>query len=162
MNDAPTRRILVIDDEIFIRDLLRDFFSKLGFTVVTAPDGNAGVAEFRLSAFDVVLIDLKMPGKSGIETLREMHQIRANTPMIVMTGYPTIDSSIAALRLGACDYIIKPFKLQELKEIVDRVVREHALHNEIDTLREKVNTIEEELRDYRSASSGRAKEPSSS
>ncbi len=158
MNDTMVRRILVIDDEIFIRDLLRDFFSKLNFVVVTAADGNAGIAEYRQSTFDVVLIDLKMPGKSGIETLRELHQIQASTPMIVMTGYPTIDSSIAALRLGASDYIIKPFKLQELKEVVDRVIKECALHTEIDSLREKVHTIEEELRQYRSSATGRTKE----
>jgi len=158
MNEPLTRSVLVIDDEIFIRDLLSDFFVKLQFGVVVARDGNAGIAEFRKSRFDVALVDLKMPGKSGIETLRELHQIHANTPVIVMTGYPTIDSSIEALRLGAYDYIIKPFKLQELKDVVDRAIKEQEIHVEIDSLREKVHTIEAELRQYRSAASERARE----
>jgi DNA-binding NtrC family response regulator len=161
MSEPTPRRILVIDDEIFIRDLLLDFFTKFQFGVVTAADGNAGICEFRQSRFDAVLVDLKMPGRSGIETLRELHQIHAHTPVIVMTGYPTIDSSIEALRLGACDYIIKPFKLQELKEVVDRAIKEHELHGEIDALREKVHTIETELREYRSAAAGRARETGS-
>jgi|SRR3972149_6504223 len=156
MSVTAPRRILVIDDEVFIRDLLLDFFTKLQFGVITACDGNAGIGEFRRSRFDVVLADLKMPGRSGIETLRELHQIHAHTPVIVMTGYPTIDSSIEALRLGAYDYIIKPFKLQELKEVVDRAIKEHELHGEIDALREKVHTIEAELREYRSGATGRA------
>jgi two-component system response regulator AtoC len=157
MNEPAPRQILVIDDEIFIRDLLSDFFTKLQFRVVAAPDGNAGITEFRKSRFDTVLVDLKMPGKSGIETLRELRQIRPDTPLIVMTGYPTIDSSIEALRLGAFDYIIKPFKLQELREVVDRAIREQELHSEIDSLREKVHTIEAELRQYRSAAAERTR-----
>ena len=155
MSDASAHRILVIDDEIFVRDLLFEFFTKLQFNVSVAADGNAGITLFQQSLFDVILVDLKMPGKSGIETLREIHHIRSTTPVIVMTGYPTIDSSIEALRLGAYDYIIKPFKLQELKEVVDRAIKEQELHSEIDSLREKVHTIEAELRQYRSTTTER-------
>ena len=153
------RRILVIDDEVFVRDLLTDFFSKLSFGVTTAGDGDSGMTAFRGGQFDVVLVDLKMPGKSGIDTLRELHALHRSSPLIVMTGYPTIDSSIEALRLGAYDYIIKPFKLQELKEVVDRAIREQELHVEIDTLRDKVAAIEAELRDYRSSAPGKSKDP---
>ncbi len=159
MNQQALRRILVVDDEIFIRDLLTDFFSKLNFAVTTAADGNAGVATFRKEQFDAVLVDLKMPGQSGLETLRQIHALRRGSPVIIMTGYPTIDSSIEALRAGAYDYIIKPFKLQELKEVVDRAIKEQELHVEIDTLRDKIATIEDELRHYRASGTGRTRNP---
>jgi two-component system response regulator AtoC len=155
MTSNEQRRILVIDDEVFVRDLLSDFFGKLKFTVVAAPDGPAGIAAFEKEPFHVVLVDLKMPGMSGIETLREIRRIRSFTPVIIMTGYPTIDSSIEALRLGAYDYIIKPFKLQELRELIERAIKEQHLHAEIDTLRGRIACIEQELRDYRNGSAGR-------
>jgi two-component system response regulator AtoC len=149
MTASEQRRILVVDDEVFVRDLLSDFFGKLKFSVVAAPDGSAGIAAFEKESFNVVLVDLKMPGMSGTETLREIRRIRSTTPVIIMTGYPTIDSSIEALRLGAYDYIIKPFKLQELRELIERAMKEQQLHTEIDTLRGRISGIEQELREYR-------------
>jgi two-component system response regulator AtoC len=149
MTTSEQRRILVVDDEVFVRDLLSDFFGKLKFTVVTASDGPSGIAALEKEPFNVVLVDLKMPGMSGTETLREIRRIRSATPVIIMTGYPTIDSSIEALRLGAYDYIIKPFKLQELRELIERAIKEQQLHTEIDTLRGRIAGIEQELREYR-------------
>ena len=155
MTPDEHRRILVVDDEVFVRDLLTDFFGKLKFSVVTAADGRAGIAAFEKETFNVVLVDLKMPGMSGTETLRELRRIKPTTPVIIMTGYPTIDSSIEALRLGAYDYIIKPFKLQELRELIERAIKEQRLHAEIDTLRGRIAGIEQELRDYRNGNSQR-------
>jgi two-component system response regulator AtoC len=155
MTNSDQRQVLVIDDEVFVRDLLDDFFGKLGFTVVAAADGPAGIDAFQSTEFHAVLVDLKMPGMSGTETLRELRAIRPSVPVIIMTGYPTIDSSIEALRLGAYDYIIKPFKLQELRELVERAIKEQELHTEIDTLRGRIAGIEQELRDYRAASTSR-------
>ncbi|GAB4322566.1 MAG: hypothetical protein Kow0074_14230 [Candidatus Zixiibacteriota bacterium] len=159
MTNRENRRVLVVDDEAFIRDLLVDFFDKLGFEVVTAADGNAGVEAFRQGHYSAVLVDLKMPGKSGIETLSDIRALDTKTPVIIMTGYPTIDTSIEALRLGAYDYIIKPFKLQDLRDIVDRAIREQELHAEIDTLRGRISDIEGQLREHRAATSGRSREP---
>lgn len=158
MSESTKRRVLVVDDEVFVRDLLEDFFGKLNFTVVTASDGPSGIAAFRNTPFNVVLVDLKMPGMSGTETLQEIRGIRPSVPVIIMTGYPTIDSSIEALRLGAYDYIIKPFKLQELRELVERAIKEQELHDEIDTLRGRIAGIEQELRDYRATGSNRRRE----
>ena len=155
MKTSEQRRILVVDDEVFVRDLLSDFFGKLRFTVVTASDGSAGIAALEKEPFNVVLVDLKMPGMSGTETLREIRRIRSAIPVIIMTGYPTIDSSIEALRLGAYDYIIKPFKLQELRELIERAIKEQRLHTEIDTLRGRIAGIEQELREYRNGNAAR-------
>ena len=152
MNPHPAVRILVVDDEQFVRDLLHDFFRKLDCVVVTAADGTLAIEACQRERFDVALVDLKMPGKGGIEVLAEMRAIDPNLPVVVMTGYPTIDSSIEAIRRGAFDYVIKPFKLQELKELVDRAVNEQTLSREVEELRDRLHTVEAELRTYRSRS----------
>ena len=121
------------------------------YDVTTADSGDAGIDVVRESRFGVALIDLKMPGRDGIETLREIRRIDPLCLIIIMTGYPTIDSSIEALRAGAYDYIIKPFKLGELREVVERAVKEFRLKVEIDQIQRKIESVEGELRDYRTS-----------
>lgn len=146
MNKSENIRILVVDDEPFVRDLLKDFFTKIDMDVTTAPDGASGVAACRSDTFDAALVDLKMPGKSGIEVLAKIKQIDPTLPVIMMTGFPTIDSSLEAIRRGAYDYIIKPFKLQELKELVARAVKERSAALDMEVLRTRIDRLEEELR----------------
>lgn len=145
------QRILVVDDEVFVRELLDEYFGRLGYDVLTADSGNAGINAVRAGGFGVALVDLKMPGKDGIETLREIRRIDPLCLIIIMTGYPTIDSSIEALRAGAYDYIIKPFKLGELREVVERAAKEYQLKVEIDRMQRNIESVEGELRDYRTA-----------
>ena len=151
MNTKAQPKLLVVDDEQFVRELLEDFFGKMDFTVVTAANGTEGIAACRKERFDAALVDLKMPGQGGIAVLEEVSQIDPALPVIMMTGYPTIDSSIEAIRRGAYDYIIKPFKLQELKELIDRAIRDQSLSREIESLRERVTAIEATLQDSSSA-----------
>jgi len=149
--DRPSeQRILVVDDEVFVRELLEEYFSRLDFEVTTAESGDAGIDAVQSNGFGVALVDLKMPGKDGIETLREIRRLDPLCLIIIMTGYPTIDSSIEALRAGAYDYIIKPFKLGELREVVERAVKEYRLKVEIDRMQRNIQSVEGELRDYRS------------
>ncbi|MBI3872798.1 MAG: response regulator [candidate division Zixibacteria bacterium] len=152
MNAPKPTRVLIVDDEQFVRDLLQDFFTKTDCTVHAARDGNAAIAACRSEQFDVALVDLKMPGKTGLEVLAEVRRIDPALPVILMTGYPTIDSSIEAIRHGAYDYIIKPFKLQQLKELVDRAVREQSMFREIENLRDRITIIETELQKTRTPS----------
>jgi len=149
MNDSE--RILVVDDEPFVRDLLNDFFTKMDFTVVAAADGDAALRFCASESFDVALVDLKMPGKGGIEVLAELGRLDPSMPVIMMTGYPTIDSSIEAIRRGAYDYIVKPFKLQELKELIDRAIKERSLTLEISDMKDRLSTLEEAVRQLQSA-----------
>lgn len=141
-------RILVIDDEVFVRELLEEYFDKLDYEVTTVDCGDAGIEAVHASGFGVVLVDLKMPGKDGIETLCEIRRIDPLCLIVIMTGYPTIDSSIEALRAGAYDYIIKPFKLSELREVVDRAAHEYRLKVEIDRIQQNIETVEGQLRTY--------------
>lgn len=149
MSETYVPRILVVDDEQFIRDLLSDFFDKSHYLVVTAADGERAVAECRQTRFDAALVDLKMPDQTGTDVLAELRALDAGLPVIIMTGYPTIDASIEAMRRGAQDFVVKPFRLQDLKERVDRAIRARAVTRDIEELRTRLAAVEVELREYR-------------
>ena len=111
-------RILTVDDEKNIRHLISNEFSLEGFDVVTAASGEEGLALFKSSRFDVVILDIKLPKLSGIEILKKMKQISPTTEIIMITGYSDIRSAVEAIKLGARDYVTKPFKLDELLTLV--------------------------------------------
>ncbi|NIM98905.1 MAG: response regulator [candidate division Zixibacteria bacterium] len=138
-------RILVVDDELFVRELLLEFLSSQGYEVSLADSGENAVKVIQTELVDVVLLDLKMPGINGIETLKQIKRIDPNALAIIMTGYPTIESSIEALRHGAHDYVIKPFKLNELKSSIERALKEHRLKSEIGQLKARIAQLEAEL-----------------
>ena len=138
-------KLLVVDDELFVRELLEEYFSKMDFEVMVAgcgPDALKLVAEHQ---FNVTLIDLKMSDMDGIETLKTIQQLDENLILILMTGYPTVESSVEAMRSGAFDYVVKPFRLNELKDIVLRAVKEHRVRCEIAEIKSKVAAIERKL-----------------
>jgi DNA-binding NtrC family response regulator len=139
-------KILVVDDELFVRDLLLEFLGREGFEVVAVESGERALETVQANAFQLALIDLKMPGISGLETLKEIRKISPLTQNIIMTGYPTIESSIEALRSGAYDYVVKPFKLSDLKASIDKAWQEYNLKVEIEKLRDRIKNLEEELK----------------
>jgi DNA-binding NtrC family response regulator len=141
-------KILVVDDELFIRELLFEFLTREDYEVVLADCGEKAVELIKSQPVEVALIDLKMPGIDGIETLKKIKEVDPNTPSIIMTGYPTLESSIEALRSGAYDYVMKPFKLNELKSSVEKALHEYKLKKEIGKLKNRVKTLEEELKKY--------------
>jgi DNA-binding NtrC family response regulator len=138
-------RILVVDDELFVRELLLEFLSIQGYEVSLAESGEKALELVYTQPPDVILLDLKMSGMDGIETLKQIRRTSPRTLAIIMTGYPTIESSIEALRHGACDYVIKPFKLNDLKSSIENALREHELKSEIGTLKDRVVELEAEL-----------------
>jgi DNA-binding NtrC family response regulator len=141
-------KILVVDDELFIRELLFEFLTREDYEVVLADCGEKAVELIKSQPVEVALIDLKMPGIDGIETLKKIKETNPNTPSIIMTGYPTLESSIEALRCGAYDYVMKPFKLNELKSSLEKALHESKLKKEIGKLKNRVKTLEEELKKY--------------
>ncbi|MCK4385582.1 MAG: response regulator [candidate division Zixibacteria bacterium] len=141
-------KILVVDDELFVRELLLEFLSKEDYEVVLADSGEKAVELFKSEPAEVALIDLKMPGMDGIKTLKKIKEVDPNTLSIIMTGYPTLESSIEALRCGAYDYVIKPFKLKKLKNSVEKALHEYNLKTEIGKLKNRIRTLEEELKKY--------------
>ncbi len=150
MSQTSSEKILVVDDELFVRELLLEFLSTQGYEVSLADSGNKAIELMQTQPADVVLVDLKMQGIDGIETLRQMKKIAPDALAIIMTGYPTIESSIEALRQGACDYVIKPFKLNNLKSSIEKALREHKLKIEIGQLKDRIKQLEAELEKYSS------------
>jgi len=143
-------RILVVDDELFVRELLLEFLSTQGYEVALADSGEKAVELMQTQPADVVLVDLKMPGIDGIKTLTQIKKAAPDALAIIMTGYPTIESSIEALRHGACDYVVKPFKLNDLKSSIEKALREHKLKIEIGQLKDRIAQLEAELEKFSS------------
>lgn len=148
-----SERILVVDDELFVRELLLEFLSAQGYDVSLADSGEKAVELMQTQPADLVLVDLKMPGINGIEALRQIKKIAPDVRAIIMTGYPTIESSIEALRHGAYDYVIKPFKLDDLKSSIERALREHTLKVETSQLKDRIEQLEAELEKFTSLQS---------
>lgn len=138
----------MVDDELFVRELLLEFLSTQGYEVSLADSGEKAVELIHDQPADIVLVDLKMPGMDGIETLKQIKKMAPDTLAIIMTGYPTIESSIQALRQGACDYVVKPFKLNELNSSIEKALEEHKLHVEISQLKDRIAQLEMELKKF--------------
>jgi len=132
---ASKERILVIDDEEVIRDSCTQALAKVGYVVKSAENADKGLE--LLQSFDpgIVLVDLKMPGKSGIEVLEEIQAIDPNIIKIVITGFATVSSAIDAMKKGAYDFIPKPFTPEEIRVIVARGLERRQLLLESEALR---------------------------
>lgn len=112
------RKILIVDDELSVLELLNEIFVSEGFSVLKATDGNEALKILELEQIDVVVMDLRMPGRDGLETLKEIKRMQLLTIVIIMTGYASIRTAVDTMKLGAFDYIVKPFENDELVAIV--------------------------------------------
>src|SRR5271170_3109321 len=129
-------RILVADDQEMMRDSLAATLARDGHEVIAAGDGPAAVG--RLSAqgrFDLLITDLKMPKMTGIELLAEAKRLRPEMPVVLMTAFATVATAVEAMKLGAYDYIQKPFDGDEIKMLVDRTLEHNRLIRENAALR---------------------------
>jgi DNA-binding NtrC family response regulator len=132
-----THRILVVDDEPSVRESLR-MVLKERYEVITAKSGDEALEKIDTEHVDVVLLDIIMPGMDGLEALERIKQ-RASTPQVIMlTATKTVKTAVNAMKLGAFDYITKPFDVDELQLIVDRAVQSAALAREVEALRSEV------------------------
>jgi DNA-binding NtrC family response regulator len=133
-------RILVVDDEWSIRDVLSNILRSEGYEVDTAEDGEQGIRKIEAGNYDLVITDLKMPKVDGIEVLRYLSTLNGPTLGIVATGYGSIESAVEALRLGAFDYITKPFHLDEIKILVHKARVFQALQVENRNLKRQLKS----------------------
>jgi response regulator RpfG family c-di-GMP phosphodiesterase len=132
-------RILVVDDEEVIRDILADFLSMEGFEVRTAADGASALNELTRGHCDIVLSDLKMPNMGGIELLEAISREWPQLVTIIMTGFGTVETAIDAMKRGAYDYIMKPFKMEEVVHTVRRGLERRKLTAENMRLKEALS-----------------------
>jgi len=130
--------VLVVDDEPQVRNLLVDLFGSYGHEVVGAGEGQAGIDLLKQRKFDLLLVDLSMPGMGGIDVLREMKALEIQIPSIVITGFGSIQSAVEAVRLGAYDYITKPFNIDELMITVNRVFDHMKLRKENTVIKKQI------------------------
>jgi DNA-binding NtrC family response regulator len=116
--------ILVVDDELLIRDLLYDFFLGQGWQVSIAENGEKALEILRTKEIDLVLADIKMPQMDGLTLTSEVKESFPDIPVVLMTGYPSVESAVAALRNKAADYVTKPFNINQLFKLIDAKVKE--------------------------------------
>ena len=116
--------ILVVDDELLIRDLLYDFFLGQGWEISIAENGEKALEILRLKKVDLVLADIKMPHMDGLTLTSEVKESYPDIPVVLMTGYPSVESAVAALRNKAADYVTKPFNINQLFKLIDAKVKE--------------------------------------
>ncbi len=127
--------ILIVDDEPHLPYQLARFLRKRGFEVFTAPDGEVGLQELQRIPIDLVLLDLRLPRLSGLEVLRKIRALGEETPVIILTAYGDVRTAVEAMKLGASDYLLKGFDLDELLIVVQRALETSAMSRELRQLR---------------------------
>jgi len=133
---ATPMRVLVVDDDEALRDLLARELTRSGHAVTQAPDGAAGLAQLQTADPDVVLLDLMLPDEPGIEVLRRLKAARADVEVVVLTAHGTVDTALAAMKLGAFDYLRKPCHLEELELTLQRAHERRRLGEDNARLKE--------------------------
>lgn len=126
---APTARprILVVDDEASIRDLLSKTLALADYDVDVAPDGRSAIERLRMLAYDLLITDLKMPGMDGLGVIREARRLRADLPVIIITGFSTEASAIEAANLGVAGYLTKPFRVPRVLAVAAKALGEQPV-----------------------------------
>ncbi|MBU4563538.1 MAG: response regulator [Desulfarculus sp.] len=130
--NSPGRlSILLVDDEPNIREALAEYLTSLNnHSLTTAASGPEALEKFQPGKFDCAFLDLKMPGMNGVELLAQLKELDKTLPVVIMTGFPSLDAAIDTMRQGASDFLVKPFNLDQVKATLERVVREHRLLQE--------------------------------
>lgn len=124
-------RILVVDDDEYIRHVLKEFFESLGYEVLTAEGGKDALRKFEPGRFDIVISDLAMPDIDGLELLREIKIRDEKVLFFMITGYPTLESAVEAMKQGAYDYITKPFNMEDMRIKVERALHVNQLERSL-------------------------------
>ena len=142
-------RILVVDDEPKICRLLEQLLEREGYSVTTCPDGAAALKAIVRSRPDLVITDLKMPGMDGLELASLARSLDPDLPVVLVTGYASMETAVKALREGISDYVTKPFSLAEIKSVVGRILQNRALAEENRRLVAELRVANAELSQHR-------------
>jgi DNA-binding NtrC family response regulator len=130
--------ILIVDDELSVRDSLLHWFRKDGLRVSTAANATLALQALEQGSYDIVLLDIKMPGMDGMELQGRIHTLAPKTVVIMMTAFASVDTAVRALKQGAFDYVTKPIDPDELSHLVARALKERRLEAENSQLRETI------------------------
>ena len=116
--------IMVVDDEKIVRESLFFWFEKAGYTVDTASSGFEALEKLETYPFDIMFVDIKMPGMDGIQLLEKIKTEYPDTDVIIITAYGSIESAIKAMKTGASDYLLKPFKPNYLSLVMEKILQQ--------------------------------------
>src|SRR4051812_6781892 len=135
-------RVLFVDDERSLQEFMRSELPRLGHEVTVCQDGRAAVKVMEKNVFDAAILDLRMPGMSGLEVLEHLKKVSPETQAVVMTGHASIETATMAMRLGAADYITKPCKLADIEAVLTRMTNQRDLRNKNLALESRVQKAE--------------------
>ncbi|GJQ58338.1 MAG: sigma-54-dependent Fis family transcriptional regulator [Candidatus Scalindua sp. AMX11] len=134
------KRILVVDDDTALSDMCKELLSNRGYDVDAIYSGEQALERVREGDYSIVITDLVMPGIDGIELMKKIKLLNGRIDVIVMTSYATVSNAVEAMKLGASDYITKPFKRDELTLIINKILQMQSLENEVHRLRSELDT----------------------
>ena len=130
--------IMVVDDEEIVRDSLGSWLEEDGYSVEAVESGKKALERLPAKAWDLMLVDLKMPGMDGIQLMEEVHKIQPDMLVIIMTAYATVDTAVKAMKKGAYDYFVKPFNPDDISLTIRKIVDHHKLVQENVFLRKEL------------------------
>ncbi len=131
-------KIMVIDDEPEICNILKEFLEGLGYQVITAQNGAEGLRLISQNIIDVLILDLNMPGMHGLEVLKKIKTSYPDISVIILTGFPSIDSAVESMKLGAYDYLVKPIDFKRLEVLLEKVFEQIFMKKRLEILEKKV------------------------
>lgn len=145
--ELPPIRILIVDDDRAICDYMKTLLERDGYQVESISDSTGVIAELKTNDYHLVILDLMMPKRDGIEVLREIRKQDKDMAVVIFTGYPNLDTAVASMKLDAVDYIKKPFNVDEFRAVIARVMKRKGLSLTPEEELHKV--IGETIRTYR-------------
>ncbi len=133
-----TVRILAVDDEEIVRESLSNWLLEDGYDVVAVESGFIAIEKVKKGNWNILLVDLKMPGMDGLQVLEEVKKLKPDIPVIIITAYATVDTAVKAMKDGAYDYLVKPFNPEELSISIKKIIVEQRLRKEVSYLRKEL------------------------
>jgi len=127
-------RVMVVDDEENIREVLSNYLDSMNYEVDTAEDGQEALNKYQKGDFDLIISDLLMPNIDGLELLKRIREIDKDVIFLMITGYPSIETAVDAIKKGAYDYITKPFHMEDVKLRIERAFEKRSLKERLKTV----------------------------
>jgi DNA-binding NtrC family response regulator len=134
-------RILIVDDELVVRDSLQKWFDSEGYDAGAVSSGREALFAVQQKQYDLVLLDIKMPGMDGMELQKKLREVDSDLTVVIMTGYASVETAVEALKMGAYDYITKPVDPDELVHLVSNALGHKRYKRELERLRENLQEI---------------------
>jgi len=138
-------QILIVDDNAEIREIVQEYLADSDCQIEGASNGKEALEKYNENPYDIIITDLKMPGISGIELIKLLKQKTDTIEFVIITGYASVDTAIEAVRIGAFDYIVKPFRMEELKVTIKNAKEKIILKRANEELLDKLKRFHSEI-----------------